>query len=61
MYEWPEETQTDDDDFWFENIFEAADKIYDSTVVPATSGHLRFGAKVASRSRWPLVAGNGNS
>ena len=32
-----------------------------TTVVPATSGHLRFGAKVAPRSRWPLVAGNGNS
>ena len=32
-----------------------------STVVPATSGHLRFGAKVAPRGRWPLVAGNGNS
>ena len=31
------------------------------TVVPATSGHLRFGAKVAPRGRWPLVAGNGNS
>ena len=31
------------------------------TVVPATGGHLRFGAKVAPRGRWPLVAGNGNS
>ena len=27
------------------------------TVVPATSGHFRFGAKVAPRGRWPLVAG----
>ena len=32
-----------------------------STVVPATSGHLRFGAKVALRGRWPFVAGNINS
>ena len=32
-----------------------------STVVPATSGHLRFGAKVALRGRWPFVAGNRNS
>ena len=31
------------------------------TVVPATSGHLRFGAKVALRGRWPFVAGNINS
>ena len=23
------------------------------TVVPATSGHLRYGAKVAPRGRWP--------
>ena len=32
-----------------------------TTVVPATSGHLRYGAKVAPCGRWPLVAGNGNS
>ena len=32
-----------------------------NTVVPATGGHFRFGAKVAPRGRWPLVAGNGNS
>ena len=32
-----------------------------ATVVPATSGHLRFGTKVAPRGKWPLVAGNGNS
>ena len=25
----------------------------DHTVVPATSSHLRFGAKVATRGRWP--------
>ena len=31
------------------------------TVVPATSGYLRFGAKVALRGRWPLVGGNRNS
>ena len=35
--------------------------IFPDTVVPATSGHLRFGAKVAPRGRWPLAAGNGNS
>ena len=35
--------------------------IFWSTVVPATSGHLWFGAKVALRVRWPLVAGKGNS
>ena len=37
------------------------DMIHKYTVVPATSGHLRFGAKVARRGRCPLVAGNGNS
>ena len=28
-----------------------------STVVPATRGHCRFGAKVSLRGRWSLVAG----
>ena len=31
---------------------------YAITVVPATSGHLRFGAKVASRGRWPPDTGS---
>ena len=40
-------------------VFECQAGMY--TVVPATSGRFRFGAKVAPRGRWPLVAGNGNS
>ena len=30
---------------------------YGSTVVPATSGHLLFGAKLAPRGRWPPDTG----
>ena len=31
-----------------------------STVVPATRGHCRFGAKVSPRGRWSFVAGMEN-
>ena len=58
---WPPKWQIQWHDV-FGNTFseiDAPENLY--TVVPATSGHLRFGAKVAPRGRWPLVAGNGNS